>query len=399
MRQFAMLALAASLAACASAPPPPAVDERTRGAIKQLTDIVGKQPENLPYTYVLATYHDRAYEPAEVVKWLTALDERGWDLGVAAHEFKNSRKSRAFRAVEAKLNARQASVARAERAFALQGRRDLVPEGIAWDPVDDVFYVSGIYRRNVIRVDRKGNVTEFVREAQDGMLGGLGVKVDAKRRMLWVISSTTPEMRGYEEGKDASMLAAYDLRDGRLLRKVEATPAILNDLALLSDGSLFATDMGRHKVVRLAPDATAFEIWAEGLGFPNGIALSEDEKSLYVADFSGLTKFDTATKERTKVTTERWMGGIDGLSWHRGSLIGIQNAIGRARVVRIDPATGRVELLESKNALFELPTTGAVAGDDYWFIANPGLRSFNEDHTIWAWDKLQDPVMLRISLR
>ena len=133
----------------------------------------------------------------------------------------------------------------------------------------------------MLRVDRSGRAADFVKEGQDGMLGGLGVKVDAKRRLLWVISTTTPEMRGWKAGDDRSMLAAYDLRDGRLVRKIDATPAMLNDLALMDDGSLFATDMSRSNVMRLAPDATALEVWAKELSYPNGIALSEDQRVLY----------------------------------------------------------------------------------------------------------------------
>lgn len=386
------------LCACATAPPPQPPDERTLAVIGQLTELLAKQPDNMPYVYLLASYYDRAHDPENVVRWLNRLEELGWDHGLAPDAFKNTH-TRAFRAVAARLDTRQPRVHNAARAFTIDGWRDLIPEGIAWDPVDDVLYVSGIYRRNVLRVDRSGAATEFVREAQDGMLGGLGVKVDPQRRLLWVISSTTPEMRGWKEGENRSMLAAYDLRDGNLVRRIEATPAILNDLAVAADGGLFATDMGRHKVVRLAPGSDTLEIWAENFTFPNGIALSADGKDLYVADFGGLTRFDVATKERTKVETNRWAGGIDGLSWYRDSLVGIQNAIGRPRVVRIEPGTGAVTILESKNELFEIPTTGAVVRDEYYFIANPGLRSFNEDHTIWPMEKLEDPVMLRISLR
>lgn len=375
----------------------PNVDENTRRAIAQITEAVEKQPDHAPLIYILATYHDRARDAASVVKWLTRLDELEWDHGVAPDAFRHTN-TRAFRAIEAKLNAREPHVHRARVAFTLANRRDLVPEGIGYDPVDDVFYLSGIHRRNVLRVDRSGRATEFVAEAQDGMLGGLGVKVDTKRRLLWVISSATPEMRGWKEGDGASMLAAYDLRDRRLVRRIAATPAILNDLTLLADGSLFATDMGRHKVVRLAPDATSLEVFAENFSFPNGIAVSEDERVLYVADFTGITRIDLHDRSRTKIESKSLLGGIDGLSTHRGKLIAIQNAIGRARVIRIDPTTGDVEILESKNPMFEIPTTGAVAGDDYYFIANPGLRSFDDDHTIWPLEKLEDPVMLRIAL-
>lgn len=390
MQRIAVLLLLALAVACASIPtdPPPPPDKATLGAIEALEGALAKNPGHVPYTYLLASYYDKANDAANVVKWLTRLEELGWEQGVAPWDFRNT-KTRAFRMLAARLDAKQPRVQRATTAFTLAGQRDLVPEGIAYDPVDDVFYVSGIHRRNVLRVTRAGAATEFVKEAQDGMYGGLGVKVDAQRRLLWVISTTTKEMRGFREGADRSMLAAYSLPDGRLVKKIDTQPAMLNDLTLLRDGSLFATDMGRHKVVRLTPDAGALEIWAEDFQFPNGLTISDDERTLYVADFRGVTAVNVADKSRQLIATNTFTGGIDGLSWHRESLIAIQNALGRARVLRLHPEDGRVEVLESANPLFELPTTGVVVGDEYWFIANPGLREFN----------VKEPVMLRLPLR
>lgn len=385
-------------ASCSTTPPPP-VAEETRAAITQLTEAIAQQPANMPWIYVLAGYEARARNAGEVARWLTRLDELGWDQGVNPIDFRNTSADRAVRAVTAKLDARQPRVNRARAAFTMRGQRDLVPEGIAYDPVDDVFYLSSIYRRKVVRVDRAGAATDFVAEAQDGMLSSLGMKIDAKRRLLWVISTGTPEMRGSAaEDQKRSLLAAYDLRDGRLVKKIEATPALLNDLTLLADGTLFATDMGRQKVVRLAPGANALEDWANDFRYPNGIAVSADERFLYVADFRGVTRFTIADKSREKLETRALLNGIDGLAFDDGKLIGIQNTIGSPRVLRIDPATGEVEILESKNAAFEIPLTGAVAGDAYFFIANPGLRSFHDDHTIWPPEKLEDPIMLRLPL-
>ena len=393
-----LVAIVAFTSACTASRQPYVVDEATREAIAQITKAVAENPTHQPLIYILATQHDKARDSAGVVKWLTRLDELGWDYGVAAAGFRNTN-TRAFRAIAAKLDARVPRVANAETAFTLANQRDLVPEGIAYDPVDDVFYVSGIYRRKVLRVARDGRTTDFVAEGQDGMLGGLGMKVDATRRLLWVISSTTPEMRGWKKGEERSMLAAYDLRDGHLVRTIETSGGMLNDLTLLADGSLFATDMGSHSVVRLAPGATTLEFWAKDFAYPNGIAASEDERALYVADFRGITRFDLADQSRTRIESKSFLGGIDGLSMHRGKLIGIQNTTGKARVIRVDPANGNVEILESGNRLFEIPTTGALAGDHYYFIANPGLRSFHEDHTIWPMEKLEDPVMLRIAIQ
>ena len=117
-----------------------------------------------------------------------------------------------------------------------------------------------------------------------------------------------------------------------------------------------------------------------------------------MADFRGITRFDVNDASRTRIESKALLGGIDGLSMHRGKLIGIQNALGKTRVIRIDPANGNVEILESGNPVFDIPTTGTVAGDDYFFIANSQLRAFGGDHTIWPMEKLRDPVMMRIRL-
>ena len=394
---------------------PIVVDEQTRGAIKQVTDAVAKQPANLPYVYLLASYHDKAGETDQVVRWLTRLDELGWQQGVSPVDFRNSRGS-AFRNAVEKLASREPRVSRATTAFTLRGQRDLIPEGTAYDPVDDVFYLSGLYRRNVVRVTRDGRATDFVKEAQDGMLAGLGMKIDQSKRHLWVISSTTKEMRGYVKDQESSMLAAYDLKGGSLVRKVDAAPARLNDLTLLADGTIYSTDMGGHTVVRLAPGADKFETYADGFFYPNGI--TSDGTNLYVADARGLHRIALADKSRTKIEIPNTLlGGIDGLDFHEGTLIAIQNSMGSPRVLRVHPCsagfrpapptlngrletctTPTVEILESRNPLFELPTTGAIANGEYFFIANPGLRSFDENGQIWPAGRLEEPVMLKIAL-
>jgi hypothetical protein len=203
-------------------------------------------------------------------------------------------------------------------------------------------------------------------------------------------------MRGHVPGVDKSMLA-YDLRDGKLVRKLDVAPAMLNDLTLLDDGTLFATDMGRHKVLRLAPGANALEEFADSFLYPNGI--TNDGTYLYVADFRDLHRITLADKTRTKIEVPNTLlGGIDGLDFHQGTLIAIQNSIGNPRVIRLHLAETRVEVLETKNRLFELPTTGAIRKGEYIFIANPGLRSFDEKGRIWVEERLQTPVMLKLRL-
>lgn len=344
------------LAACAARRPADPAIERVKGLIAQ-------QPENTVYIYVLATYYDRAKDTPNVVRTLERLGQLGWSLGLGPDSFENSAGKPAFQRIAAKLDARQQAVRRATTAFTLPAGVD--SEGIAYDPVDGLFYFSG-GADELLRVDRSGKISKLAIEPF-AATGRLGMDVDVERRQIWTLDSPLRD-------PGAAAASVYDLRDGRLVRRVPygsaAEPALLNDLTLLKDGTAFVTDTARNQVLRLAPGADAFEPWAEDFRGPNGIAVSADERTLYVADFRGVTAFDVATKSRQLLETGTLLNGIDGLIEHRGTLIGIQNVLGSPRVVRIHPAEKRVEVLEAKNPLLNVPTTGVAAGEEYFFLAN-----------------------------
>src|SRR5687768_15972414 len=188
----ALLLFSAVILACTTATPPPKVDEQVLAAIQQLEEAVAQQPANLPWIYILALYYDRAHDAENTVKWLTRLDELGWEQGVALFEFRNT-KTRAFRDIVAKLEKREPRVNNARTAFTLSGQRDLIPEGITFDPVEQVFYVTSIYHRKVVRIDRQGRAPDFTPAAHEGMLSALGTHVDPERRLLWVATAAAPE--------------------------------------------------------------------------------------------------------------------------------------------------------------------------------------------------------------
>src|SRR5690349_15294052 len=119
MRRAAAFLLFATLA-CTSTKPP--ADDATRQMIARVTEALEKQPDSAPLLYILATYHDRAHDAASVVKSLTRLDELGWEHGVAPDGFRNTG-TPAFRAIAAKLDAREPHVHRATTAFTLANQR------------------------------------------------------------------------------------------------------------------------------------------------------------------------------------------------------------------------------------------------------------------------------------
>jgi sugar lactone lactonase YvrE len=351
--------------------------------------MLAEEPSNTAYMYVLARYYDGAKETAKAVRMLTRLDEHQWDLGVGPGAFPNSAADPAFQRIAAKLGERETHVNRATEGFRFPKERKVRSEGIAYDPVEDTFWFSG-GAAMLLRSDRSGNLTEVAVEPAGKKFGRLGMDVDAERRQIWVVNAVfSPDADADEKGR--SGISIYDVRDGRLLRRVmrgsAEEPSFFNDLTLTKDGAAYITDTGRNEVVRLAPGADTFETVATDFFAPNGITLTPDEKLLYVADFRGINEIVLATGARRVLETSTPLNGVDGLIEHRGALIGIHNVLGRARVVRIHvQEANRIELLEAGNPLLDTPATGVAAGDDYFFYANKNQND-------------ADAVILRIPLR
>src|SRR6185369_3131956 len=215
-------------------------------------------------------------------------------------------KSREYRKL-AQLAAKGIRPHASEVAFML-AEKDLIPEGIAYDPLDQVFFLSSLHKRKIVRVrPRTANqppiVEDFTSQGQDGLYSTLGMKVDAERRVLWVCSSAESFMSAYSEadaGKAA--LFKYDLKTRRLIRKYEIgpnPPHLLNDLALNAEGDVFITDIASGEIFTVLHDKDVLEVFIPSGRFtaPNGIAISSEVGKLFISDMPfGVYVVDVKTK-------------------------------------------------------------------------------------------------------
>jgi hypothetical protein len=288
--------------------------------------------------------------------------------------------------------------------------RDLFPEGIAYDPVTKTFFLSSTYKGKIVAVDARGAPRDFTRERQDGFWSGLGMKVDAGRRMLWVATSAEEELRGIrKEELYRSTLFAYNIDTGKLVGKYELANVpsghLLNDLVVTREGQVYVTDTQDGSVWTLRPGTGALEKLFPSQTFPgaNGIALSSDEKLLFVAH-QGIAVVDRMSLAHRDLPRplDVTLTGVDGLYLHGGCLVAVQTDLFRiARFVLTADLRGvqRGEILEAHNPLFREPTTGVVVGDDFYYIATCQYNSFNPDWSVPPVEKLSDIIVLRARLR
>jgi sugar lactone lactonase YvrE len=294
--------------------------------------------------------------------------------------------------------------------------REFVPEGIAHDPRTKTFYVGSTYLRKIVSVDARGVVRDFTAEAQEGLRGVLGLRVDARRRLLWAVSSDAglamPIKGVPRDCLGCSDVFKYDLRTGRLLKKYSLPnkPArhFLNDLTINADGDAFISDTISGELYRIARARDELEVFAH-LGkesFPNGIDVSPDGRKLFVGTNGSITVVGVGDRKVSRLRLpEGVKPGIDGLYYHRGGLIGVE-PFDKGKVVRyiLDgraEAVTRVQILESDHPLMSQPTTGVLVGRDFYYIANSQLQVFRKLFKPGAaldLGELSEYVVLRLGL-
>lgn len=372
--------------------------------------------------YFIAAAYALGGDKARAVEWLGKLAELKSCFSPSPATFASIAGTEEFKVVARRIAAASPRAHNSAVAFTVADK-DLIPEGIAYDPVERVFYLSSLHKRKIVKVTpgaagRPATVEDFTAEAQGGLYCVLGLKVDARGRVLWAISSAEPFMKGYTKADDGkSALFAYDLRTRRLIRKF--TPAtsglhLLNDLALDREGRVFATDTRSNEIFTLARDAltragSALQVLvpAGKLDAPNGITISDDGRQLFIASIpQGVYRLDLKTRQLARLPYPQGISlvGIDGLYFYKNSLVGVLNMINPGRVARfylndsLDRVT-RTEIVECNNPLFDDPTTGALAEGSLYFIANSQYESaYDQNDKILPVERLHDVYILKAKL-
>jgi sugar lactone lactonase YvrE len=254
-------------------------------------------------------------------------------------------------------------------------------EGITFDEDTGRLLMGG--RRNIWQVDLRANLERFT-GADPGLREVVGLKVDRKRRLLWAATAVFPAAFSVEPDDEAGLtgVMAFDLDDGARVRQcwLDERPVehFFNDFALAENGDVYVSDSQANSIYRLPGGDCRLErvIQDARMSFPNGIALSADERLLYVAHIEGLSVVDLASGRRTPLAVPRdtAVNSMDGLVRDGEDLVGIQPSPNLARVLRIrldgDGTTIReVVTVSSPPPPGVSPTTGVVVGDHYYYVA------------------------------
>jgi hypothetical protein len=257
-------------------------------------------------------------------------------------------------------------------------------EGVAWSGTTKSFLMGSSGSIYAYKLDGNDAAKPI---AKAGGSQILGIRPDPATRSFLVCVN--------EADGSNSAVVRHDESSGEIkgTYKLPAQNAYCNDIALLKNGSFAVTDSNNgifHLVDgKLAPLGLTTPIYV-----PNGIASDLDKNRLYVAHAGGVVVHDIATgKSRELAAAKTLIGGIDGMVWHKGSLIGVQNPRDAAiRLLRITPnadaQAAKVDVLLAGADFPGRASTVAVAGDEAFVIGT--TKQVNGER--------EEPVLIRASL-
>jgi hypothetical protein len=328
------------------------------------------------------------------------------DLPAISADFSALVTTAAFKKIQTDMSANNSAVSLASPAFLLSDA-GLVPEDIDYDAHSKRFFITSVRERKIISLDLRGSSTEFARAPEDWPM--LALKVDSARYLVW---ATEVALKGFNSVPEAdwgrSALLCYELKTGRLLRRIEAPrPSALGDMVLTRRGEVIVSDGDGGGVYRLPVQGTTLQR-LDGGDFisPQTPAMHPDGKHIFVADYlRGIGVLDVATRQ------VRWLpmagrfalNGIDGLYFERGRLIAVQNGTTpeRVAVFTLDASLSRIvaeKVVERSTDTLGDPTHGVTVDDRFYYIANSGWDLIDDHGNLKPGAKPSAPRIMQVQL-
>ncbi len=271
-----------------------------------------------------------------------------------------------------------------EKSIELRFEKDLIPEGIALDPVSQKVYLNSLKSAKIVRCNLDGSdAEEFISSHEFGYLSGFGMTIQGDT--LYALGN------GLSKENNTSILLLLDINSDKLINSYtldNGNFVYLNDIAMDSKGTVYITDSESDAIYTISPITNQLEVFFSNdeVKHSNGIAISDNDRYLYLASYtSGIRILDIANKKL--INKPNTFKGIDGMKYYRNNLIGIVNAKRDASQNGVFYYSlneeGSEILSETKIAAFEhlsdVPTTFAIFDDNMYFVADSQLDNFDQE--------------------
>lgn len=254
--------------------------------------------------------------------------------------------------------------------IAIPGTR-VFPESIT-STSDGTLYIGSVGQAQIYRVAPGGATAEvFITPGTGGMKQIFGVYADESSGTLWACSNEIGQGPPGSSPPKPSALHGFDLATGAA-RASHALPegGMCNDIAVGSNGDVYATDTSGMQVLRLPAGGDALEVWSPGGAFGepggvlDGIAMVNGRVIVNTLRTNKLFAVEVGADGKagdvTELTLSAPLSGPDGMRSYGTNGLLTTDGTGKIQHVVIDGDNATVTTV--KDGL-EGPVSVAVAGD------------------------------------
>jgi hypothetical protein len=327
------------------------------------------------------------------------------DLIETSPVFAEFRQSQRFASIQSALQRNRRTISLGSAAFSLPDSQ-LLAEDLDFDLDSNRFFITSVGERKIISSDLHGDLRDFAKSPDGWPL--LAVKVDSAHGRLW---ATEVALQGFasvpEKDWGRSAILCYELEDGKLLKRVEGPrPSSLGDMVLTKGGDVIVSDGDGGAIYRLSRlDERLTRIDAGDFISPQTPALHPDGRHLFVPDYLrgiGVLNLDTKKVQWLSMQGRFSLSGIDGLYFHRGRLIAVQNGTTPERLVSfsLDASLTRIvsqSIIEQSIEALD-PTHGVLVDGDFFYLVNAGWHSIDDQGRLNPGAKPSPPRMMQMPL-
>lgn len=285
---------------------------------------------------------------------------------------------------------------------------------LAWDAKRKQLLVGSEREGKVLLADEHGKLGDFIAaDTANGLWGVDALGVDNTRGKLYVASAASLRFKGFnKDNAGKAGIFEFDLASGKFLKKYILPQGdgahVLTSIVVGKDGVVYAADGPRRVIFKLEGSALKSIVVNPRLTGITGLALTDDGKTLYIADYAmGIFGFDltkAAAFELGYDPSKLVLGGIDSMYWYDGNLVVVESGMVPRRVLRVKPSDDghsivTVMPLDVAQPAFENLGQAAVAGDNLYFVANRQDGLYDDNGVLTDAAKLEATRIFRSNLR
>jgi sugar lactone lactonase YvrE len=274
--------------------------------------------------------------------------------------------------------------------------RELYPEGVAFCPKQNVYFVSSARFGTIGKVTPDGKYTAFYEDASLKPSYGLKLSSDGKIVYACVSDANYSKAKSPDTYRKMARLISLDATSGRKIMDVDLSKLtsgkhFINDLAFDNKGNAYLTDSFSNAIYKVDKNgqASLFSksdlFKTEGVGL-NGIAYNKD--GFLLVDSSGkgeLFKVDIANPSNVKkVRLDQFFLGADGLLLtDKNTLALVQNG-GVNKIYELQSSDNWQSAKVKSNTgdqRFSYPSTATSNAKDVW-VMNAKFNELADSTTV-----------------